>query len=157
MRIKKFLGYSLLFTACFLLDRITKCLILRTMEEGIEHICCGFNLVKSWNYGVSFGLAQAHSLGGYYLLCFIIIIVIMSLASYTCYRFFANKPIIGEVMVLAGALANMADRYEYGAVFDFIDLYICSWHWYTFNSADACIVIGMVIMMLIHIKEEYYA
>ncbi len=155
--VKRLLSYPMLFSLCFFLDRITKHVVLQAMQEGMVNICYGFNLVESWNYGISFGMAQATSLQAYMLLCFILVMVIISLMSYTGYRLYHSKPVFGEMMVLAGALSNMVDRYEHGAVFDFIDLYIGAWHWYTFNIADACIVIGMFIMILIHMKEEYNA
>ena len=70
------------------------------------------------------------------------------------------------VLVLGGALGNLYDnlartrdlvqdryypleRFPYGPVRDFIDVYfgVWSWHFPTFNVADACITVGAVLLL----------
>jgi signal peptidase II len=51
-------------------------------------------------------------------------------------------------MIVGGAIGNMVDRLRLGAVVDFIDFFIGSWHWYTFNVADAGICVGVCILLL---------
>jgi len=51
-------------------------------------------------------------------------------------------------MIIGGAIGNMLDRLRLGAVVDFIDFFIGSWHWYTFNVADAGICVGVAILLL---------
>lgn len=65
------------------------------------------------------------------------------------------------VLVLAGALGNLYDNLFYkpiypdetkpfGPVRDFIDVYfeVWDWHFATFNVADACISVGVVLLLL---------
>ncbi len=54
-------------------------------------------------------------------------------------------------LILGGALGNLTDRVRLGYVIDFIDFELRSirFRWFTFNLADAFIVVG-VIMILIH-------
>jgi signal peptidase II len=51
-------------------------------------------------------------------------------------------------MIIGGAIGNLSDRLRLGAVVDFIDFFIGSWHWYTFNVADAGICVGVGILLL---------
>lgn len=50
--------------------------------------------------------------------------------------------------ILAGALGNLTDRLRVGEVIDFLDFYIGSYTWPTFNVADSCIVVGVGILIL---------
>ncbi len=65
------------------------------------------------------------------------------------------------VLVMAGALGNTYDNlfYEplipidgkpFGPVRDFIDVYFAAWDWHfaTFNVADACISVGVVLLLI---------
>jgi signal peptidase II len=49
-------------------------------------------------------------------------------------------------LVLGGAVGNLTDRVAGGAVTDFIDVYVGTYHWHTFNVADSAITIGLVLM-----------
>ena len=52
-------------------------------------------------------------------------------------------------LVLGGALGNIVDRARLGYVFDFADLHIGEFRpFLVFNVADACISIGVVILIL---------
>jgi signal peptidase II len=50
--------------------------------------------------------------------------------------------------ILAGAIGNFIDRIRYGYVIDFIDMYLGSYHWPTYNVADIGISCGVVLLML---------
>lgn len=52
-------------------------------------------------------------------------------------------------VILGGALGNTVDRVRFGAVRDMIDLHWEAWHWPTFNLADAFIVIGLLLLVLL--------
>ena len=51
-------------------------------------------------------------------------------------------------LLLGGALGNMADRFHYGYVVDFVDLGIGDVRWYTFNVADAAISCALLLLVL---------
>jgi signal peptidase II len=57
-------------------------------------------------------------------------------------------------MIIGGAIGNIIDRIRFGAVVDFIDFYIYSYHWYVFNIADSAICIGVMILLYINISKE---
>lgn len=49
---------------------------------------------------------------------------------------------IAYSLILSGALGNLIDRLAYGYVIDFLDVYVGSYHWPTFNIADSAIFVG---------------
>jgi signal peptidase II len=51
-------------------------------------------------------------------------------------------------LVIGGAIGNVIDRIRFGAVVDFLDFYIGSWHWPAFNIADSAICVGVAAMLL---------
>ena len=59
-------------------------------------------------------------------------------------------------LLLAGILGNLTDRARLGYVIDFISVHAGSYHWPTFNVADASISIGALLLAydLIFLKEE---
>ena len=51
-------------------------------------------------------------------------------------------------LVLGGAFGNIADRVRYGYVVDYADLHFGAFRpFYIFNLADACISIGVMILL----------
>ncbi len=53
-------------------------------------------------------------------------------------------------IILGGALGNLIDRFRLGYVIDFLDFEIrpLHFHWFTFNLADAFIVIGVILIFI---------
>lgn len=56
--------------------------------------------------------------------------------------------VAGINLILSGAIGNLIDRMVAGRVTDFIDFYIGSWHYATFNVADIAISLGAVLLLL---------
>jgi signal peptidase II len=55
--------------------------------------------------------------------------------------------VISLTLIFAGAVGNLIDRIRFGAVVDFLDFYIRTWHWPAFNVADSSISVGAAIMI----------
>jgi signal peptidase II len=51
-------------------------------------------------------------------------------------------------LILGGAVGNLLDRIFHGAVTDFVDVYVGTYHWHTFNVADSAISVGIGLMLL---------
>ena len=51
-------------------------------------------------------------------------------------------------LVIGGAVGNVVDRFRFGAVADFIDIYWGDYHWPAFNLADGAISVGVVILLI---------
>lgn len=55
----------------------------------------------------------------------------------------------------AGILGNLYDRlFNDGRVRDFIDVYVGSYHWPTFNVADSLLCIGVAILFYVSVTTE---
>ena len=54
---------------------------------------------------------------------------------------------IGLGLVLGGAMGNIWDRIEYGAVADFLHFFVGNWSFYIFNVADAAITVGVILLL----------
>jgi signal peptidase II len=60
---------------------------------------------------------------------------------------------ISFALIGAGALGNLIDRLRYGAVIDFLDFYITTYHWPAFNVADSSICIGVALLFISNIMS----
>ena len=58
-----------------------------------------------------------------------------------------TSEVIAINLILSGALGNLIDRVIYGKVTDFVDFYVGTWHYATFNVADIAISIGAVLLI----------
>jgi signal peptidase II len=56
--------------------------------------------------------------------------------------------IISLSLVFGGAIGNFLDRLHLNYVIDFIDWYVGTSHWPTFNVADSAITSGVVLLMI---------
>jgi signal peptidase II len=55
--------------------------------------------------------------------------------------------VISLTLIFSGAVGNLIDRIRFGAVVDFLDVYIGTAHWPAFNVADSSISVGAVLMI----------
>ena len=106
-----------------------------------------FNLVLGFNRGISFGLLNSDSPAAPYLLsAFALVVVGLLVVWLRRSKHAAEAAGIGAI--IGGAAANIADRLADGAVTDFLDFYIGSYHWPAFNIADAAIFCGVVLLIV---------
>lgn len=151
---KKHSMYTFIFAFIipFILDRFTKYEVLCTKPYMVE-VFPGLHWDLAFNRGVTWSLFQSQSTLIFGILSTVITIILCALAWYTYQRWQQGKSIIGELLVLAGGFSNLVDRALYGAVVDFILVGAKGWYWPAFNIADACIVIGAMIMLWEAMKE----
>ena len=57
-------------------------------------------------------------------------------------------------LLLGGALGNMADRFRFGYVVDWVDIGIGNLRFYTFNVADSAITCAILVLILIAFLPE---
>lgn len=128
----------------YLLDQATKYLARLNISpyEAIP-VTSFFNLVYVENLGSAFGMFR--NLGVYFFIG--VAIVAAVIVSYLILKDSENRLAFG--FVLGGALGNLTDRIMHGAVIDFFDFYVGSFHWPAFNVADIGLCIG-IGMLLIH-------
>ncbi|MEJ1156838.1 signal peptidase II [Prosthecomicrobium sp. N25] len=129
------------------LDQASKLYVLRVAdlgETGPVAIApfAEFRLV--WNYGISYGLLRQEGDLGRWLL------VVLSLAASVLIVVWLGRTerrleALSLGLILGGAVGNAIDRSAYGAVVDFVHLFLPdrSLSWYVFNLADVWIVAGV--------------
>jgi signal peptidase II len=136
----------------FVADQVSKwTVICRVHAHAVVSIIPGFfNITNSKNSGAVFGMFSDSAaswktpvLIGVSLL---LLVTVVGLVARTPNLKWASR--MGLAMVLGGALANLLDRIRFGEVEDFLDFYFRSYHWYTFNVADAAIVVGTGLIIL---------
>jgi signal peptidase II len=138
-------------TAVIVLDQITKSVIAGRfgLHESYPVINGFFNLVYVMNPGAAFGFLAGASATFRYVFFIGINIVALALILYYLIK---SKPesiliVVCLTLIFAGAVGNLFDRIRFGAVVDFLDIYIGTWHWPAFNVADSAISIGAVLMI----------
>ena len=143
---------AILFSGLFFLDRITKLLMLWWGHAEIR-ITPFLSFVLSFNRGVSWGMFHSEKTAPFVLVTLLTATIIIPLVVYTITRWKRGFFIWKETIVIAGAFSNFIDRVAYGAVVDFISFSYGSWSWPVFNVADACIVVGIFLILIGFFKE----
>lgn len=139
----------LVVLAAFAVDQISKWVILAHVMQPprMIEITSFFNLTLNFNTGVSFGFFKetlADWPGIFTGMKVAIAIGLITWSTVTSLRLEQ----IGLQLIAGGALGNAFDRWQQGAVTDFLDFHWGAWHWPTFNMADVAIVVGAALMML---------
>jgi signal peptidase II len=122
------------------------------------HVLPFFDLVITWNRGVSYSLFQAHTEFARWSLFAFTIVVTIVLAVWMWRA--ANKLLgAGLGLIVGGALGNAIDRAAYGAVADFAHFFVDTerWgrvSWYVFNIADVAIVAGVALLLYESVFES---
>lgn len=130
------------------LDQATKWWILNIvmMPPKVIEVVPFFNLVLTWNRGVSFGLFNS----GSPLNALILPIVAIAIAgSLLVWLMRVDRMILALALglIIGGAVGNLIDRFRFGAVADFLDVHALGYHWPAFNVADSAITIGVVVLI----------
>lgn len=143
------LGIIIAFFVAFL-DLLSKRMIFAILEQQAVvnpeiKIFDFFSLVYVWNRGVSFGMFN--KLENSHIIFSVIQGLILVILFFWLYH--NKKPhftyAIG--LIAGGAFGNLVDRVKYGAVADFLDFHIASYHWPAFNLADSCVFVGVMILI----------
>lgn len=136
----------------FALDRWTKWLV----ETGIgsydtKTVIPGFfNIVRSHNPGVAFGMFADSASRWHTAILIGVSIVAVALLAGMLWRIerLDTPSAMGLALIFGGAMGNVFDRIHSGSVTDFLDFYTGSYHFYTFNVADASISTGAGLLIL---------
>jgi signal peptidase II len=145
------LRFLLVSLAVVVLDQWTKWLVeVHLAHHAAEPIVPGLvNLTHVRNSGVAFGFFASHGIGAGWLLT---ALGLVALGAVSVYFGFASardrRLLLALALVVGGAVGNLIDRIASGAVTDFIDLYVGTHHWPSFNVADAAISIGIALMAI---------
>lgn len=139
------LGLPIVFLA-FAVDQASKWVILNLVmvPPQVIPVTGFFNLVLGRNTGVSFGLFS--DAPPWVLVAFTTAVVFGLLI--WIQRADSRLTAVALGLIVGGALGNLVDRLQHGAVTDFLDFYLATHHWPAFNLADVGIVSGVGLLLL---------
>ena len=132
-------------------DWITKSLAVAYLEPAhIPHRLIGtiVQLTLTYNPGTAFGIPVARGAAG-----LVVVVVIALVILFGMYRNAAPSDAwlaAALGLVSGGALGNLIDRLRSArGVVDFIDVRFGTWHFWTFNVADAGVSVGAVLLAIV--------
>jgi signal peptidase II len=140
----------MLASLVFIADQIVKYAMLGPLQlqsRGVIHIISFFDLRYAENRGVSMSFLTADSDGERWALVALTTVIAAGVAVWM-WREKLRGNVLALSLVLGGALGNIVDRVRYGYVVDYADLHIGAFRpFYIFNLADACISMGVLILL----------
>ena len=150
---KDIISFLLIAFVIIFADALSKSFMLAWIfnPPRVVEVMPFLNFAPAWNEGVSFGFLAS---GGIWTRHGISL-----LAMVVCLWLFFQLPTltrgqrVAASLIAGGAIGNVIDRQIYGKVVDFIDFHLGSWHYPSFNIADAAIFCGVAIWMISLVKQ----
>ncbi|MEM8572451.1 MAG: signal peptidase II [Pseudomonadota bacterium] len=141
----------------FLLDRLSKYWIVEVLDLRHRLYIPVFdpwlNFTMAWNQGINFGLFNMGDSGRWFLIGLALAITV-GLAIWIRTRTGWGAA-VGAGAIMGGAIGNVWDRVQYGAVADFLNMSCCGIrNPFAFNIADAAIFIGAAILVIFATDRE---
>jgi signal peptidase II len=136
-----------------LLDQITKLIALDRLTLGVPVIVVDglLALTLVMNTGLAFGLLAGIPPGWRWLVGLLSLMALVVLLRVALRILpsggWREQAAIG--LIFGGAVGNLIDRTRFGAVVDFVDVYVRDWHWPAFNVADSAITVGVAALALV--------
>ena len=147
--------------AVFVLDRLSKWLIeTRVSESDVFKVIPGFfEIIRSENRGVAFGIFNDSTFEWRTVL--LALVASIAVVAVTIILWNAQKldrvSLWALALVLGGAAGNVFDRIVSGKVTDFLQVYLGTYPWPTFNIADSAIVVGSILLLFSQMKPRRQA
>ena len=131
------------------LDQVAKWLIVNRMmvPPHTIRVTPFFDLVLSWNPGISFGLFRDNpEIGGW------LFIAVAGLITLTLVVWLARVErgflALAIALIIGGAVGNIVDRLRFGAVIDFLYFHLGDLGFPAFNVADSAITVGVTLILM---------
>ena len=137
----------------FIIDRITKILILRhlTSSDVVTVIPGWFHLTDVYNNGAAFSMfadTRSPERVRWMLIAFSVFAILVVFALFWSIAKRLSMTSVALAMILGGAIGNLYDRLAYHFVIDFLAFSHWGYHYPDFNIADSCIVIGACLLLI---------
>jgi signal peptidase II len=122
-------------------DRVSTTLVSDHLHD-VRHVWGPFGLALTYNSGFAFSLFSGRAILVTVLLCIGVLVLAVVVSQVR------TVPLaVGSGLVLGGAVGNLSERIvggHGGQVPDFVTLN----YWPTFNLADACVTVGVIIVIV---------
>jgi len=144
----KYLWVGSIIGIVLVLDQITKYVVEARipLHDTIPVIPGFFNLTHVRNKGAAFGVLA--NLPDFWRSAFFITVTVVALVAIgvLIWKTHERLSVTAFSLIAAGAAGNVIDRIRYGEVVDFIQWYVKSLYWPSFNVADSAISIGVALL-----------
>lgn len=158
--LKFFFSFIWISILAFIVDIASKWAVQNVLKiegQSVTLIPNFLHVTLSHNLGASFGIGSNGEIG-WRIFWIVISVVLSGVLIFIFAKYFSkfNKTQkIALTLMIGGAIGNMIDRIFYWSslvgfdgVIDWIDFQFGTWHFATFNIADSCLVIGVVILII---------
>lgn len=141
----------LILSVCVIVaDQIVKSIVVAVLEPYVPHpVIPGIlNWTLAFNTGAAFSFLADQQ--GWQRWFFTLLAVVVSVVLVTWLRRTLRsdwRTALPLALVIGGALGNLIDRIRLGHVIDFIQVYLGSWPFPSFNIADSAISVGAVLLV----------
>ena len=136
---------ALVAVAVVVADQASKAIVRASIGPFERvNVIPGVHLVDTRNSGVAFSVFS----GGGALVVVVAVVALAALLAFFLTHLRRRLVWLPTGMLLGGATGNLIDRIRLGGVTDWIKLP----HWPAFNVADACITLG--VLVLIYVLER---
>jgi signal peptidase II len=142
--------------AVYMADQASKAWAVRRLKAGeVVRVSEGLlHFSYAENTGIAFGQLQEGGQFGRWMLAALAGLAVVGLLLYFFRTSRTDDRLLGALaLLLAGVAGNLTDRVRLGHVVDFIDVFVGSYQWPTFNVADAAICAGAALLALDLILE----
>jgi len=136
----------------FVLDRVTKVWVERAVGlfDTIPVIPEVFNIVHTKNRGAAFGLFNDAPSEWRTLFLVVVSLGILGMIGQMLWQATRERSTaalrLALALVFGGAIGNLWDRILKGEVTDFLQVFLGSYEWPSFNVADSAISVGAVLL-----------
>ncbi|HYH87345.1 MAG TPA: signal peptidase II [Pyrinomonadaceae bacterium] len=149
-------AYLAAAAAVYFADQMSKAWAVRRLRSGEVVSVVGDTVRFGYaeNTGIAFGRLQEGGQFGRWMLAALAALAVVGLLAYFFRTRRTEDRVLGAIaLLLAGVGGNLTDRVRLGHVVDFIEVFIGSYQWPTFNIADAAICVGAGLLALDIILE----
>lgn len=161
MTLPRLLFLILLFSLNIIVDQISKWIAMTHLDYSVVHSFWydTVRIVYVENTGVAFSLGSDWSPEVRFLVFNLVVLaVLLGLLFYLIktHKEQSFAKLIAFTLILAGGFGNLIDRFfREGAVVDFLNVGIGFVRTAIFNHADMCITTGLIILIIISIRESF--
>jgi signal peptidase II len=130
------------------LDQVTKYIVEKQVRlfEVITVIPGFFNITHVRNKGAAFSLFASSPMVFRSLFFIAVSIIAVVVLVFLIRKTNERLQVAAFSLIAGGAVGNLIDRIRYGEVVDFIQWYVKSYYWPSFNVADSAITVGVVLL-----------
>ena len=145
----KYLWAGTIIGIILVFDQVTKYVIEKQVVlHEVKPVIPGFfNITHVRNKGAAFSLfANAPEVFRNFFFSAVTIVAVVVIV-FLIRKAHERLLLVAFSLVAGGAIGNLIDRIRYGEVVDFIQWYVKSFYWPSFNIADSAITVGVCLLV----------